>query len=128
MGDSGEDKIIYGEDDYDDNGDYEESEFSDDAEQHSEHGVDDYDDKKEIKGEDRTTTKFMTKYEKARVLGTRAAQISNNAPTFVELNGMTDPLEIAMKELKEKKLPFIIRRRLPNGAYEDWKISELIID
>ncbi|ELP88937.1 DNA-directed RNA polymerase I, II, and III subunit RPABC2, putative [Entamoeba invadens IP1] len=91
-------------------------------------GIDNYVETKEIKGNDRTTTKFMTKYEKARVLGTRALQISMNAPVFVNLNGMTDPLQIAMEELKEKKIPFIIRRRLPNGSYEDWKISELIID
>ncbi|BFU18861.1 RNA polymerases domain containing protein [Entamoeba histolytica HM-1:IMSS-B] len=91
-------------------------------------GVDNYIEEKEIKGDDRTTTRFMTKYEKARVLGTRALQISMNAPVFVPLNGMTDALEIAMAELKAGKIPFIIRRRLPNGSYEDWKVSELIVE
>ncbi|XP_024540721.1 DNA-directed RNA polymerases II, IV and V subunit 6A-like [Selaginella moellendorffii] len=51
------------------------------------------------------TTKYMTKYERARVLGTRALQISINAPVMVELEGETDPLEIAMKELREWKIP-----------------------
>ena len=37
----------------------------------------------------------MTKYERARILGTRALQISMNAPIMVELKGQTDPLEIA---------------------------------
>jgi DNA-directed RNA polymerase subunit K/omega len=39
------------------------------------------------------TTPYMTKYERARVLGTRALQISMNAPVMVELDGETDPLE-----------------------------------
>lgn len=42
----------------------------------------------------------MTKYERARVLGTRALQIAMCAPIMVELDGETDPLQIAMKELK----------------------------
>lgn len=75
----------------------------------------------------RITTRYMTKYEKARVLGTRALQISMNAPVMVPLNGETDPLEIAMKELREKKVPFTIRRYLPDGSYEDWRIDELVV-
>jgi DNA-directed RNA polymerase I, II, and III subunit RPABC2 len=39
------------------------------------------------------TTPYMTKYERARVLGTRALQISMNAPVMVDLDGETDPLE-----------------------------------
>lgn len=46
------------------------------------------------------TTPYMTKYERARVLGTRALQIAMCAPIMVELEGETDPLQIAMKELK----------------------------
>mmetsp|Transcript_4401 Transcript_4401/g.7258 ORF Transcript_4401/g.7258 Transcript_4401/m.7258 type:complete len:130 (-) Transcript_4401:842-1231(-) len=75
----------------------------------------------------RITTRFMTKYERARILGTRALQISMNAPVTVPITGETDPLEIAMKELKEKKIPFTIRRYLPDGSYEDWRVDELII-
>ncbi|KAG1668030.1 hypothetical protein FOA52_006563 [Chlamydomonas sp. UWO 241] len=74
----------------------------------------------------RITTRYMTKYEKARVLGTRALQISMNAPVMVQLSGETDPLEIAAKELREKKIPFTIRRYLPDGSWEDWRIDELI--
>ena len=71
----------------------------------------------------------MTKYERARILGTRAMQISRNAPVFVELEPHeTDPLLIAEKELREKRIPFIIRRYLPDGTYEDWPISDLIIE
>lgn len=77
--------------------------------------------------EKRATTPFMTKYERARVLGTRALQISMCAPIMVELENETDPLQIAMKELKARKIPLIIRRYLPDGSYEDWTIDELII-
>ncbi len=77
--------------------------------------------------EDRNTTPYMTKYERARVLGTRALQISMNAPVLVDLEGETDPLQIAMKELTQKKLPLVIRRYLPDGSYEDWGCDELIL-
>jgi DNA-directed RNA polymerase I, II, and III subunit RPABC2 len=76
----------------------------------------------------RITTPYMTKYERARVLGTRALQISMCAPVMVELEGETDPLAIAMKELKARKIPIIIRRFLPDGSWEDWGIEELIIN
>ena len=46
----------------------------------------------------------MTKYERARILGTRALQLSMNAPVMVELEGETDPLQISMKELRAKKV------------------------
>eukprot|EP00519_Triparma_laevis_P001580 CAMPEP_0182504328 /NCGR_PEP_ID=MMETSP1321-20130603/17009_1 /TAXON_ID=91990 /ORGANISM="Bolidomonas sp., Strain RCC1657" /LENGTH=136 /DNA_ID=CAMNT_0024709655 /DNA_START=122 /DNA_END=529 /DNA_ORIENTATION=+ len=68
----------------------------------------------------RVTTQFLTKYERARILGTRALQISMNAPVMVSLEGETDPLKIAMKELRERKIPIIIRRYLPDDSYEDW--------
>ncbi|KAJ3311890.1 DNA-directed RNA polymerases I II and III subunit RPABC2 [Blyttiomyces sp. JEL0837] len=73
----------------------------------------------------RMTTPYMTKYEKARLLGTRALQISMNAPVMVELNGETDPLAIAMLELRQKKIPLMVRRYLPDGSYEDWTVEEL---
>lgn len=81
-----------------------------------------------IPREQRTTTPYMTKYERARVLGTRALQISLNAPVLVDIEGETDPLQIAMKELAQRKIPLVIRRYLPDGSYEDWGCDELIID
>jgi DNA-directed RNA polymerase I, II, and III subunit RPABC2 len=75
----------------------------------------------------RVTTRYMTKYERSRVLGTRALQISMNAPVMVDIAGETDPLKIAGKELRERKIPMIIRRYLPDGSYEDWNLDELYI-
>ena len=70
----------------------------------------------------RITTRYMTKYEKARILGTRALQLSMNAPPMVEVRDETDPLKIAMLELKEGKVPIVVRRYLPDGSYEDWPV------
>lgn len=81
-----------------------------------------------IDSDKRITTRYMTKYERARVLGTRALQISMNAPVMVDIAGETDPLKIAMKELRERKIPMTVRRYLPDNSYEDWNLDELIID
>ena len=79
-----------------------------------------------VKNTERITSSFMTKYEKARVLGTRALQISKNAPLMITPQpGESDPYKLAERELMEGKIPFIIRRYLPDGSYEDWKLSEL---
>lgn len=39
------------------------------------------------------------------------------APVLVDLEGETDPLQIAIKELREKKIPLVVRRYLPDGWY-----------
>ena len=83
---------------------------------------------RKIPDKERITSKFMTKYERARVLGTRALQISKNAPLMVDPGDESDPYRLAEIELDAKKIPFIVRRYLPDGAYEDWKVSELFIE
>lgn len=50
-----------------------------------------------------------------------------NAPVLVPVEGETDPLEIAIKELQAKKIPLVIRRYLPDNSFEDWKVEELIV-
>ena len=81
------------------------------------------------KNTDRITSNFLTKYEKARILGTRALQLSKNAPYMaVPPSGETDPYKLAEYELSQGKIPFIIRRYLPDHTYEDWKLSELTYD
>lgn len=74
------------------------------------------------------TLPFVTKYEKARILGERAKQINSGAKPFVKVEKhIIDGYLIAMKEFEEKKIPFIIRRPLPNGGSEYWKLSDLQI-
>lgn len=75
----------------------------------------------------RITLPYMTKYELARILGTRALQISMNARVMVELNGETDPIAIARMELEQRRIPLSVRRYLPDGSYEDWCVDELVI-
>ncbi|KZZ97290.1 DNA-directed RNA polymerases I [Ascosphaera apis ARSEF 7405] len=52
--------------------------------------------------------------------------VGMNAPILVDLEGETDPLQIALKELAQKKIPLIVRRYLPDGWYEDWTCEELL--
>ena len=74
------------------------------------------------------TIPFLTKYEKARILGDRARQINSGAKPFVEVEPfIMDGYLIALKEMEEKKIPFIIKRPLPNGGVEYWKLKDLEI-
>jgi len=47
---------------------------------------------------------------------------------LVDAGGETDPYRIAEMELQERKIPFVIRRYMPDGSYEDWKLHELTIE
>ena len=72
------------------------------------------------------TIPFLTKYEKTRVLGQRAKQINSGSAPFVEVDdNIMDGLLIAQKELHQKKIPFIIRRPIPNGGSEYWRLEDL---
>lgn len=74
------------------------------------------------------TIPIMTKYEKTRILGQRAKQINEGAPTFIKIDStVIDGYLIAVKELEQKKTPFIIRRPLPNGGSEYWRVQDLEI-
>ena len=75
-----------------------------------------------------TTLPFITKYEKARILGERAKQINAGAKPLVKIDkDIIDGYLIALKEFEEKHIPFIIKRPLPNGGCEYWKCKDLEI-
>lgn len=76
-----------------------------------------------------TTAPFLTKYEKARVIGTRAEQIERGAPPFIkDLPEMIiHSRTIALKEFEKGLIPFIIARPLPNKGVEYWKLQDLEI-
>jgi len=61
----------------------------------------------------------MTRFEKARIVGARALQISMGAPILVDAAENTNPIDIALVELEEGILPITIRRTLPDGTYQD---------
>lgn len=74
------------------------------------------------------TIPFLTKYEKARILGERAKQLNAGGKPFVNVEpSIMDGYLIAEKELYEKKLPFIIKRPITNGGCEYWKVEDLEI-
>ena len=62
---------------------------------------------------------MLTRFEKARIMGARALQLSLGAPVFIEIpKNLTTSLEIAMEELKQRVIPIVIKRTLPNGDYQ----------
>jgi DNA-directed RNA polymerase subunit K/omega len=72
------------------------------------------------------TLPYLTKYEKARILGQRAKQIETGAKPLVKVpENIIDGYVIAELELKEKKIPFIIKRPIPGGAFEYWRLDDL---
>jgi DNA-directed RNA polymerase I, II, and III subunit RPABC2 len=72
------------------------------------------------------TIPILTRYEKAKILGLRAKQINHGAKPFVEISrDIIDGHTIAYMELVQNKIPFIIRRPMPSGGSEYWKISDL---
>lgn len=74
------------------------------------------------------TLPFITRYERARILGERAKQLNAGAKPMIEVdNNVIDGYLIALKEFEKKKIPFIIKRPLPNGGIEYWKFKDLEI-
>jgi len=72
------------------------------------------------------TIPYLTKYEKTRILGQRAKQIDSGATAFVKVpENVIEGYLIAMLELQQKRIPFIIRRPLPNGGSEYWNVKDL---
>ena len=67
----------------------------------------------------------LTRFEKARIMGARALQLSLGAPVFIEIpKNATTSLEIAMEELNKRVIPIVIRRMLPNGDYQNIPIDK----
>jgi DNA-directed RNA polymerase I, II, and III subunit RPABC2 len=72
------------------------------------------------------TVPFLTKYEKTRIIGQRAKQINSGAKPFVNVpQHIIDGYIIAELELKQKKIPFIIKRPIPGGGSEYWNVKDL---
>jgi len=72
------------------------------------------------------TFPFITKYERARILGERAKQLNSGAKPLVEVSpNVIDGYLIALTEFEQKRIPFIIKRPLPNGGCEYWKFKDL---
>mmetsp|Transcript_68901 Transcript_68901/g.165377 ORF Transcript_68901/g.165377 Transcript_68901/m.165377 type:complete len:157 (+) Transcript_68901:58-528(+) len=91
----------------------------------------------------RQTTPFLTKYERARVLGHRALQLTCGSPNRLNLPEVeacrdpklkkrvkalrANPQRMAEEELKKGVIPFVVRRKFSDGSYEDWRVKELLM-
>lgn len=74
------------------------------------------------------TIPLLTKYEKTKILGMRVKQLNNGAQPYIATNEkLIDNYVIALIELEQKKIPFIIQRPLPNNNFEYWKLHDLDI-
>jgi len=74
------------------------------------------------------TVPYVTRYEKARVIGERACQLNSGATPFIEVEkDIIDGETIAIKEFEQKRIPFIIQRPLSNGGCEYWRLRDLEI-
>ena len=68
---------------------------------------------------------ILTRFEKARIMGARALQLSLGAPTFIEIpESARTSLDIAMEELDQRLIPISIRRVLPNGDFQNIPLYE----
>jgi DNA-directed RNA polymerase I, II, and III subunit RPABC2 len=71
---------------------------------------------------------FLNQFEKTKVLSFRSSQLAQgNKPYITVPDIVSDVYTIAKMELKERKLPYLIKRPLPDGDYEYWKLNDLII-
>jgi DNA-directed RNA polymerase I, II, and III subunit RPABC2 len=69
----------------------------------------------------RLTLPILTKYERAQILGKRVTELMLRPKS-------EDPIGVAVRELNHGRIPYTIRRYLPNGTYEDWKVTELALE
>ena len=77
------------------------------------------------KGPVSTGPPTLTRFEKARIMGARALQLSHGAPSFIEIpKNATTSLEIAMEELNKRVIPIIIKRTLPNGDFQNISLDQ----
>ena len=117
------------EEDYDIN-DYDEEEeedtfIEDDDPEVNETNIISYDEMiDKSKNKKKKTVPFLNKFEKARLLGVRIQQLSSGAEPKISTVGLNSIIEIVQEELIQRKIPLIIKRNLPNGESEEWKLEE----
>ena len=75
-----------------------------------------------------TSAPFLTMYERTKVLSFRASQLAHGADPFIEVKPhLTNVYDIALAELEAKRIPIILKRPLPNGEFEYWRLSDLML-
>ena len=80
------------------------------------------------KDENHTSQPFLTVFEQTKVLGFRTNQLAQGARPYIAVpDHVTECLDIAKLELEQRRLPFIIKRPMPDGKFEYWRLSDLLI-
>jgi len=75
-----------------------------------------------------TSQPFLSVYEKTKILSFRSNQLAQGARPYVTVpDHLTNVLEIAKLELIQRKLPYIIKRPMPDKTFEYWRLSDLMI-
>ena len=80
-----------------------------------------------IQNNKKKTFPVLTKFEKTKIMGVRIQQLTNGSKSTIDTSNLHSIKKIVEEELKQRKIPFIIRRFLPNSTYEDWKLEEFEI-
>ncbi len=79
-----------------------------------------------IKNDDKITSNILTIYEMTELIGIRATQISQGSPIFVDIDFISDPIEMAKKEIINNKCPLYVKRYIGLDKYELWNPNEMI--
>ena len=85
-----------------------------------------------ITGDDRITSNVLQIPEAARCIAIRAKQIESDPTVFVDVDGETDSVAIATKELVMRRSPLKLRRIVGRGSggelyVEEWRTAEMVI-
>lgn len=85
---------------------------------------DDVQDNIVINNNDKITKPYISKFERVRMISDRTSQLARGAKSMLKnVKGM-NPEDVALLELKNKVIPLIVERKLPDGSVEKWKVSE----
>lgn len=79
-----------------------------------------------IKNDNKITSNILTIYEMSELIGIRATQISQGSPVFVDINYISDPIEMAKKEIINNKCPLYVKRYIGLDRYELWNPNEMV--
>ena len=91
------------------------------------HYMDKMSKKNRVPNDKRKSRPILTKYEYTKLVGFRSQQIAEGVKPKIDVGDLTDPYEIAKKEVEQKKVPFLIRRPINGNIYEEWSLKELHI-
>lgn len=73
------------------------------------------------------TRNVLTRFEVTKIIGMRLEQLARGAQPYVNTQGL-NLRAIALKELEERKIPYMIVRSLPNNKKEYWRLTDMVFD